>query len=680
MLGRPGMRVTASLLLLLAVSRSAAALEPVLLPAGPLAADGVTVHRLKLYLVEGDRLVAGVPTVHATRGAIVGAPALEPDGGIGISYRPPRVSAPGDDVLSVAARGTLTRVEVALEPVGRLQLTVAVSPTPLVLGRDATAEVRVTVRDAAGRPARAPLRLGTSVGRVSAPIESAPGEYRAVYTPPDDRFPQVAIVAARSVADGAFAAAACRLFARVTLEGRGEPGAAMRITVDGKTYGPVSIGGDGRFALPLIVPPGGRAVGNTVDKLGNQQRREVDLALPPFPRLLIAVVPPELPADGRAQAEVVVFAVDGRGNPERRAAPPLTVDRGTLAPPEVRGDGAATWRYTAPAELGGGAVTLRGGGVTRTLPLHPGPPARVEVVPPAAPLGAGLDIAQPIEVRVVDAQGAPVGGARLEAQLAGGRVLGARELGVGAYQLDVVPSHDLGRSTARLHVEVTGQAPGPPRRLTLHALPARDDRLVAEAWVDDDLGVPVPGVSVELTADGARAEGVSDRFGTARLELPRPAGRRRARLVARALALPGVEAALDLLFVGGTTRAVSSVIGQGRVSAGDGPLATPSVEATLPLRPAAPVDVTLHAEPAHPRAGEPTRLRVELRDAQGRPADRRIVYQASGGQLALVRAPSGGRAELEFTPPADARPGSRYLLSVTETSTRVTAFTEIVTR
>jgi len=36
-----------------------------------------------------------------------------------------------------------------------------------------------------------------------------------------------------------------------------------------------------------------------------------------------------------------------------------------------------------------------------------------------------------------------------------------------------------------------------------------------------------------------------------------------------------------------------------------------------------------------------------------------------------------GTAELRFVPPADAPPGSRYLISVTDAKTRVTAFTEV---
>ena len=42
-----------------------------------------------------------------------------------------------------------------------------------------------------------------------------------------------------------------------------------------------------------------------------------------------------------------------------------------------------------------------------------------------------------------------------------------------------------------------------------------------------------------------------------------------------------------------------------------------------------------------------------------------------------MRQPDDGIAELRFVPPADAPPGSRYLISVTDAKTRVTAFTEV---
>ncbi|MGZ3430179.1 MAG: hypothetical protein ACXVCV_26195, partial [Polyangia bacterium] len=227
------MRVVPSLVLgcmfAAAPSASAAPLDVVVVPAAPLAADGERAHLMRLYLLAGDALAPGVPTVRAARGAIVGAPVPASDGGVALRYRPPRVTQPGSDTLTVSLRGRERQLTIPLEPAGRVKLSLETPAGPLVAGRGPPTTLKLHVRDAAGRPARAALRVGASVGRVGALVEGAPGEYTFSYTPPDEKYPQVAIVGALSVADGAFAAAPIRLAARVTVQGEGEPGATLTI-------------------------------------------------------------------------------------------------------------------------------------------------------------------------------------------------------------------------------------------------------------------------------------------------------------------------------------------------------------------------------------------------------------------------------------------------------------------
>ena len=660
--------------LVAAASRAGAApLDVVLFPAAPLRADGERAHLIRLYLLAADALVTGVPTVAAARGEIVGAPTPTSDGGVALRYRPPPVAATSSDTLTVTLRGQTAQLPVALEPAGRVRLSLEVPPGALVIGRDGETPLKVHVRDAAGRPARAALRVGASVGRVSPARELAPGEYQLIYTPPDERYPQVAIVAALSIADGAFAAAPIRLAAHITVQGEGEPGASMQIAIDGRELPAATVGADGRFSVPLTVPPGGRAVGVSTDRLGNQQRREIDLALPPFPRLLLGAVPATLPADGVARAEVVAFAVDARGNPERRSPPLLSADAGSLSPPTARGDGSTSWTFTAPAALpagGDGAVTLRAAGGQTRITLRPGPPRAIEVRMPTEALPAGLEAAVPVEVRVRDEAGSPVAGAELTAALAGGRVVGVRERGQGRYVVELVPPRDPGRGSAILHVEVAAVRPGPPRRLTLHPLPVAAGQLGAEAWIDDDGGLPVPGARVALSAPTAQSRVEADRYGTARLRFARPETRT-FRVTAQATALPS-SAALDYLVVGGTTHAVASVAGEGLLEPAEPP-SFPAVDVPLPLAPAAPLDLRIWVEPRRPRANQPVRVRVAVRGGSAS----QLLYETSAGTLELLRPPGDEAGELRFLPPADGTPGSRYLLSVTDAKTRVTAFTEV---
>jgi hypothetical protein len=669
------MRVVPSLLLGCMIAASARAagapLDVVVLPGAPLSADGQRDHLLRLYVVTDDALVPGVPTVRAARGAIVEGPVVTADGGVALRYRPPRVTAPGSDTLTVALDGRETKVAVALEPAGRLALSLEVPAAPLVAGRGAPATLALHVRDAAGRPARAALRVGASIGRIGVLHESSPGEYTMSYTPPEQKYPEVAIVAALSVADGAFTAAPIRLAARVTVKGQGEPGATMTLSVDGHPFPSTIVAADGQFSVPLVVPPGGHTTGVSVDKLGNQQRRDVELSLPPFPRLYLAAVPATLPADGAATAEVVAFAVDARGHPERRAPPPLQASAGALSPASRRGDGSTRWTFTAPAALDGGGVVLHTGGASTRIALRPGPPRRVEVLPPKEPLPAGLDAAVAVEVRVTDADGSPVTGATLAAALAGGHVLSTSERGGGLYAVELVPPRDPGRGTALLHVEVTGVTPGEPRRVTLHAASRAGGELVAEAWIDDDVGLPVPGVRVELAAPARSATVAADGYGTARIQFPAPPGRQ-FRVTAQPSELPGVAAALDYLIVGGVVHTVGSVVSGGVVESQQPP-SFPSVDALLPLRPAAPLDLRLSIDPQRPRPGQPVRVRVVVRGGSAS----QLLYEVSDGTLEVVRQPDHGVAELRFVPPADALPGSRYLLSVTDAKTRVTAFLEV---
>jgi hypothetical protein len=666
-----------------AADPSHSARSPTLLPSAPLHADGDRVHVLKLFVAEREALRPPI-AIAALKGAVLSSPIATSDGALTFRYRPPRTVAPAIDTLTLSAAGrTVAEVRVGLEPAGSTTLTVEVLGAPLVLERGATAEIRVHARDAAGRPSRVPLRVGASVGKVSALKEVEPGEYRALYEPPDDRFPQVAIVAALAVSDGAFASCPVKLYARVSVTGEGEPLGTMQIAVDGRTFGPQPIDASGRFSVPVTVPPGGRAVGTSIDRLGNRRTREIDLRLPPFPRLLIAAVPPELPADGRARAEIVAFVIDARGAPERRTIPALRVDRGTLSTPRARGDGSVTWTYTAPTTPGDGAAALRAGTTLSRLGLRPGAPRELTVIPPADPLDAGSQKERAIEVRVRDAAGSPVSGARLIATLKGGRVAGVGEVGEGRYDVRVVPPRDPDRG-ALLHVEVEGLLPGAPRRVSLHALPARPPRaLSVEAWVDDDLGQPVPRAVIDLRGPNGLQRGETDRFGVARFELFAPAGPT-FRITAEPLALPGLTAAMDYLEVGAALVAVPSLLHEG-VAEGHETAPQAAADIDLPIRPAAPIDLRLapaessFAARSGRAAPAPLSVAVAVRDDKGRPTRAQLLFQASSGRLEVVRE-EPGRVDLRFVPPDAARPGDRFVLSVTDAATHVTAFCEVTAR
>jgi len=303
-------------------------------------------------------------TVAATRGAVLTPPARGPDGLWRFSYRPPAATGRSTETFVVRAGTLERRLELTLEPWGRTVLAIHVKPSPLVLGRDGSAELQIRVTDATGKPAAAGLRLSASTGVLGRVKEVAPGEYRATYRPPRDRFPQVALILALSVGDGAFAVHALPLHAAIVVPGEGEPGGQMRIIVDGRSFGPVKVDERGQFRLPIVVPPGGRAVG-VMDRRGRQHAAaEIDLKLPAFKRVVAAALPSELPAGAGSRTEILAAVVDARGRPRaarrRRCAPsgarsgPRAGGPTAASSPSTRrraswGPGRWRWSWAAPA-------------------------------------------------------------------------------------------------------------------------------------------------------------------------------------------------------------------------------------------------------------------------------------------------------------------------------------------
>jgi hypothetical protein len=646
-----------------------------LLPSSPLYADGQRVHLLKIIATEqfhrGNHKVSGL---RAERGTLFGTAEVASDGTTIVQYRPPKVAGFTRDHLRLVYDAKETAIELALMPPPS-PVHLAIEVAPLVSTKNTTTEVRIHVRDDAGRPARAALRLGASLGQIGPPMAVGLGEYVAIFARPQERYPEVAILAARSITDGAFAATSLSLPAKVTVNGEGEPGAQMTLFVDGRSFGPQTIDSAGRFSFPIQLPPGGRVTGVSIDRAGNRKKREINLGIPPFPRLFLSAFPSDLRAG--AAAQVVTFSVDGRGNPERTTAPVLLADAGTLSPSHPAGTGATIWSYTAPLQIGSGVVHLSASGVRASIRLRPGPPRQIEIRKPLEPLLTGSESTAEIEVAVHDAQGAPVDGARLMASLQGGRVREVVPKDGGKYLIRVEPPADPRPGTARLHVEVMGISPGAPRHLSLHR--ASGTHFGIEAWVDDDLGTPIPDCEVALFSDENTRRQKTDHFGVARFEAPDPTGSFQYR--AEVVGLPGVAAVFEGWKSDRHLVAVASHAGEGVdeiTSASNDPPFDAALDVDLPLVPAAPIELRMEITDAS-RAGASTRIKVLLSGAVSVVKDAELLFASSGGQLSTVRTGVWG-AELRFTPPKGATPGARFTISATDAHSGVTTFTDVVVR
>ena len=250
-------------------------------------------------------------------------------------------------------------------PAAKVELSLAANAP--VKGRDTetTIEVRVVRSDGTVDPNTPPPVLTANVGTISAPEPLEPGHFRAHYLLPKTRYPEVAVIVAfapwphSGAIHGAVGSLLVPLASAIDLPGHTERNAQMSIEISGQTYGPTKAGADGRFTLPVVVPPGHRfGKGIAVDRAGNRRVTKIDLLLPPTDQLACVMNPRRLPANGVARARVVCAATDPYGAPQKRANVELKVSAGQRSARRTIGDGLFEWIYTAPAQLSAKPVEL----------------------------------------------------------------------------------------------------------------------------------------------------------------------------------------------------------------------------------------------------------------------------------------------------------------------------------
>ena len=269
-------------------------------------------------------------------------------------------------VLTLKHNGKVVSRTFAVGPPAA-RVSLRVEPAAPVKGRDTRATIYVDVVGPGGKadPDSAPPVLRVNVGRVESLTRLGPGSYKGEYILPQTRYPEVAIVVAFAAwphpqsIHGAFGAVRVPLASAVDLPGRTEANADMSIVISGQRFGPVKAAADGRFKLPVVVPPGfGRGLGTAVDRLGNKRTSPIDLMLPPTDQLACVVSPNRLPADGAARARVLCATSDPFGNVATGAKVVLSASKGTVAGPRTLEPGVQEWTFTAPREVVNGPVSL----------------------------------------------------------------------------------------------------------------------------------------------------------------------------------------------------------------------------------------------------------------------------------------------------------------------------------
>ncbi|MFZ5471902.1 MAG: hypothetical protein ACOZIN_20925 [Myxococcota bacterium] len=163
-----------------------------------------------------------------------------------------------------------------------------VSPTSLSLGTGTTATV--TVRSSGeGR-----LRASANVGSLKSSDDPYAQEQRFVYTPPDTRYPQTALLLFWREEEEAPEATVVRLplWGRTDLMVQTEPGAIVHIELGPARFGPVPSDPAGHATLTVEVPPGVNEARVLGEARGQRSERTVTIGAPP-PSPMVAALSPE---------------------------------------------------------------------------------------------------------------------------------------------------------------------------------------------------------------------------------------------------------------------------------------------------------------------------------------------------------------------------------------------------
>lgn len=703
----------------------------ILPPAGCVPADGgpaVQVHAV----VWGTGSGQGTLRLHTDRGRFE---RVEPLGDrlFRAMYVPPARKQPGTVTWAgewtSGARRLRAVQELALcpHPVGTVR--VKAEPARLLAGEGQQAALHIRVADPQGMPLSGqPLQITTNVGRIDLFRDLGDGSYRAVFLPPDDPYPQVAIImvanpAAARLDRVAVGRVVIPITARIELPGKTAPRTRMEMVVAGRRFGPVRADRRGDFEIPILVPPGyGTGRATSIDRAGNRKTRRVELYLPETNQLGLWGYPRELAADGRARSRLLVTTIDRFGKPTDIGGVVITARAGEVGAVRDVGSGFYEAYYRAPSSTGEGRDELvvtfpRGGARSRAelgIRLLPGPAARAVLDAPAR-LPADGRTAGRLEVTVLDGRGNPVPGQRVEVEAAPGRVGDVAEPTTGRHRTSLVVGEHPPRWSSYVRA-VVRDLPGkkPECILVAPASLVTDEagNTLLEVALVDRTGRPVAGAPVTLCdkpADSMPSVTPVERQGSSGSGLPAISdggsgnsergslrhqmapgggagestgktneyGRVRFVLVAGSDGRGGPRAVVLRADGGRVWRRIFWMPAPGEprlLSLGLDPALPPdaplSATAEVALYPPPPLEMVVTAR-APEGPGRPWRVVARL-EAGGKPVrGRAVAFETSTGNVGQAREVRPGTYQAEFTPGA---PGwKRAVVTAIESRTRVGA-------
>lgn len=286
----------------------------------------------------------------------------------------------------------------------------------IILGDTTGVDVVLTARQPDGTPLDvAPPRLSVSTGSVSPPVRRAPGVWTTTFTPAAVSFPHVAILFAtiETAATSAVGFVPLRLWGRGQTTVKTKPHSRVTVFIGNESFGPVDADEDGAARVPIVVPPGPeRAVARSVDGVGNESQKTIDLGVPPFNRLAMVPLDDVASADGSGEARLLVFVVDKKGEPLYEAS---FVSRASVGEVDGAPVGLSPGMFRLGYRPGKAArgearidVTLDGApgsAASARVALLSGRPTRASIETPRAALSADEPRAVTLDVRLFDQAG-----------------------------------------------------------------------------------------------------------------------------------------------------------------------------------------------------------------------------------------------------------------------------------
>jgi hypothetical protein len=319
--------------------------------------------------------------------------------------------------------------------------SISVEGGAIVLGRTESSPVVIRVDEPPGTQ-DLPLRISVNVGSFSEPTRVGPGQFRAVYTPPPTRFPQVALVALwrETGPDARIDFLRIPLFGMTRVPVVAKSGALVTAKVSLDTFGPVLADRRGRAELPIVVQPSDtRCEVTSRERNGATVTKQVPVEVPPYNRLTAALVPHAVVADGRSHVRLdVLYDLGGAGVPPDRIRVKPSIGSVSF---QRASRGRYTYRYTPPAATTATSVSFEisvandpQALASAQLSLGLPPPARILVNAPAKPPRVGSSAPVPVNVLVLDAAGMGLPGIEVSGSANGQLLPAPAYLGGGQYE------------------------------------------------------------------------------------------------------------------------------------------------------------------------------------------------------------------------------------------------------